>query len=127
MRLTGGCLCGAVRFTVDGEPNHVLHCHCSMCRKATGAVVATFANFDRDRVAWSGAPARYESSAIAWRAFCPRCGTALSYTWNERPERVAIAVGAFDDPAALAATAHVFGADRLPWLHVDEHLPDVDE
>lgn len=66
MRLSGGCLCGAVRFVAHGAPNPVCPCHCSMCRKATGAVVATFANDDRERVEWRGEPARDASSDIAW-------------------------------------------------------------
>ncbi|MCH7570537.1 MAG: GFA family protein, partial [Deltaproteobacteria bacterium] len=68
--ITGGCLCGDVRFYASGPPRRVTHCHCDMCRRAVGAVVATFATFKSSRVDWRGQLARYDSSDRAWRGFC---------------------------------------------------------
>ncbi len=125
MAITGGCLCGAVRFTAEGDPRRVTHCHCTMCRKAMGSVVATFATFARDRVSWEGERALYESSDIGWREFCPRCGSSLTYNYRPRPERIYVAMGCFDDPSAFPAGFHDFRADKVSWLHVDEDLPDA--
>jgi hypothetical protein len=53
----GGCLCGAVRFEARGEPTGSSHCHCEMCRRASGAPVVTFIGFAKDDVTWKkGAP-----------------------------------------------------------------------
>jgi len=60
--ITGSCLCGDVRFHASAAPRRVTHCHCGMCRRALGAVVATFAAFERRHVDWQGPLARYDSS-----------------------------------------------------------------
>ncbi len=122
--VTGGCLCGAIRFEADAPPRRVTHCHCQTCRKSSGAVVATFATFERSAVTWQGTPARYESSDIAWREFCPTCGTTLTYNYIHSPERIFVALGSFDDPSAYPAQFHDFHDAKVAWLEVDEDLPD---
>ena len=122
--ITGGCLCGAIRFEASEPPRRVTHCHCETCRKASGAVVATFATFERSAVTWQGTPGRYESSDIAWREFCPSCGTTLTYNYIHSPARVFIALGSFDDPSAFPAQFHDFHHAKVAWLHLDEELPD---
>ena len=67
--IAGSCLCGRVRFEASRPPRRVTHCHCDMCRRATGAVAGTFAAFESDAVRWIGEPARYDSSERAWRGF----------------------------------------------------------
>ena len=124
MTITGGCLCGAVRWTADGPPRRVTHCHCPSCRKATGAVVATFATFERKQVVWGGTPARYGSGDIAWREFCPKCGTSLSFNYKPSAERIFIALGSFDDPSVAPASFHDHRRQKVTWLHIDQHLPD---
>ena len=121
--VTGGCLCGNVRFRASGPPRRVTHCHCGMCRKAVGAVVATFATFDSDRVDWQGPLARYDSSDRAWRGFCARCGTSLCFGYKPRPKRIYIALGAFDDPHAYPAGFHDYLDQKVRWLTIDPHLP----
>ncbi|MCG8509213.1 MAG: GFA family protein [Rhodospirillales bacterium] len=123
MTITGGCLCGAIRFSAEGLPRRITHCHCDTCRRAVGAVVATFATFERRFVTWRGEPARYESSEKAWREFCPACGTSLSFNYRPSAARVFISVGTFDDPSVMAAGFHDFRHNKIPWLSVDEHLP----
>ena len=66
MERTGGCLCGAVRYRVTAEPLHATHCHCSMCRRASGAAFLTFATFPASALTWTeGEPAVYRSSPAA--------------------------------------------------------------
>ena len=80
-QMTGGCMCGAVRYQTTGEPFTVNHCHCRSCRKHNGAPVVTLAGFKSDQVVFSGAERKlYESSAGANRAFCVNCGTPI--TWE---------------------------------------------
>ena len=82
-KLTGGCMCGAVRYETMGEPFAVNHCHCRSCRKHNGAAVVTLAGFKADQIAFSGDARKiYESSPGVGRAFCGKCGTPL--TWDPR-------------------------------------------
>ena len=121
--ITGGCLCGDVRFYASGPPRRVTHCHCDMCRRAVSAVVATFATFESSRVDWRGQLARYDSSDRAWRGFCARCGSSLCFGYKPRPERIYVTLGAFDDPNAYPAGFHDHLDQKLSWLTIDDHLP----
>ena len=125
MKVTGSCLCGAVRFESSVRPRRVTHCHCRMCRRAIGTAVATFATFESSKVNWLGDPARYDSSEQAWRGFCTTCGSSVCFGYKPRPERIYITVGILDDPDAYPAGFHDYRSSRIEWLHVDEHLPDA--
>ena len=127
MSINGSCLCGAVKFEASTAPRRVTHCHCTMCRRAVGAAVATFATFESDKVRWIGKLARYDSSEAAWRGFCSRCGTSLCFGFNPRPERIYVTIGAFDEPEAFPAGFHDYRDSKIEWLHVDEHLPDASD
>jgi hypothetical protein len=120
----GGCLCGAVRFQADGPPNWVAHCHCSSCRRATGAPMTTFAGFARERVTFvRGAPKTFNSSPGVTRGFCGACGTPLSFQGERWPGELHLFVATFDDPAQLTPQAHVNIAQRVPWLEIHDDLP----
>src|SRR4029079_2397094 len=69
---TGGCLCGAVRYSVRGDPVHVARCHCADCRKESGSAFTVFAQWPVEAFEMSGAISSYDG-----RGFCPRCGSRL--------------------------------------------------
>ena len=123
--ITGSCLCGAVRFEAAVPPRRVTHCHCRMCRQASGAAVATFATFESSKVEWQEAPARYESSELGWRGFCATCGSSVCFGFKPRPERIYIAIGIFDEPDAFPCGFHDHREAQIAWLHVDPELPDA--
>ncbi len=123
--VTGSCLCGRIKFEASAQPRRVTHCHCEMCRRAVGAAVATFATFESDKVAWLGEMQRYDSSDVGWRGFCPGCGSSVCFGYKPRPERIYITVGILDDPDAWPAGFHDYRDAAIPWLHVDEDLPDA--
>lgn len=125
MEITGACLCGAVRFVASAPPRRVTHCHCSMCRRAIGTAVATFATFESEKLRWLGEPTRYDSSERAWRGFCPTCGASVCFGFKPRPERIYVTLGIFDDPDAFPARFHDYREEKIGWLHVDEALPDA--
>ena len=87
--------------------------------------MATFATFASDQVRWSTERARYDSSARAWRGFCPTCGSSLCFGFKPRPERIYITLGIFDDLGAFPAGFHDFRHEKIGWLRVDEELPDA--
>jgi hypothetical protein len=121
---TGGCLCGAVRFKVSGAPLWAAHCHCTSCRRATGAAMVTFAGYRRAQFAYAqGAPQRFNSSPGVVRSFCGNCGTSLTYEGARWPDEVHVHLSTFDDPAAFAPQAHVYTAEQMPWLKLADDLP----
>jgi hypothetical protein len=124
LEMSGGCLCGAVRFTAAGQPLWVAHCHCASCRKATASALATYAGYPLECVEFTkGTPASYPSSPGVTRRFCGRCGTPLSYQSARWPGEVHLFLCTFDAPAALSPQAHVFVEEQLAWLHLDDGLP----
>lgn len=124
--LTGGCLCGAVRFEATGESFKVLHCHCRSCRKTNGAPVVTLAGFKADQVRFSRDVRKiYESSPGVRRAFCGKCGTPLTWEGDggDRGPIIELYIGTFDDPDVLVPTVHSFYSERISWMDVADNLP----
>jgi len=128
MSLTGGCLCGSVRYVASGTPYNVSHCHCSTCRRASGAAFVSWFSLRTGELSWAqGAPKRYRSSQKAQRTFCPDCGTALTYQRFDRPQEIDITVCSLDHPERLSPEDHVWTSSRLPWIAPDglpEHRSD---
>lgn len=124
----GGCLCGRVRYRIDGDLGPAAHCHCRSCRRASGALAVTWITVPLARLAFTGEePAKFESSAGVERRFCPACGTPLTY-WNAcTPDGIDVAVATLDSPEAARVEFHVWTSHRLPDLHLDEHLPGYPE
>lgn len=121
--LTGGCLCGRIRFETSGMPRHTSYCHCGMCRRSTGGPFAVYADFPRQAVRFiKGSPKVFASSRVAERGFCPDCGTPLSFRYLDS-ERLSLTVGSFDQPACILPDAHDGIEGRLPWVSIDDALP----
>lgn len=119
-----GCLCGAVRYRVEGAPRRVNHCHCRMCRVGSGAPVVTWVAFDRAKFQWTkGAPTLRRSSDIAVRGFCGACGTALLWEGNYASDRVDVTAGSLDRPETIVPQEHLWTESALPWFHVTDDLP----
>jgi hypothetical protein len=122
--LSGGCLCGAVRYRITGTPRYLCYCHCESCRRAAGAASVPWATFAREQFALTaGAPLEYRSSARVLRGFCGTCGSPLTYRNEARPDEVDVIVTSLDDPGPLAPAAHVWVAEKLPWVRIEDGLP----
>ena len=106
--VTGGCLCGNVRFVVTGEPYRVGLCHCMDCRKHHGALFHASAIFHRDAVTVTGEVASYEG-----RSFCPRCGSSV---FSSSDDEVEVHLGALDDPDRFKPTYELWTIRRESWL-----------
>jgi hypothetical protein len=121
----GGCLCGAVRYTLRGAPDWSAHCHCRSCQKATGAAFTSWVGIKRVHFEIiSGHLAVYNSSRGVERGFCSKCGTSLTYVAENRwPGQISILAPTLDDPRIAAPTAHVNIQDRLSWVRLNDGLP----
>ncbi len=121
--VTGGCQCGAVRYAAHAPLQKIHLCHCRMCQRAVGNVFAALAGVPKDKLAWTaGQPSAYASSSLAKRGFCARCGTPLTFAYDEA-SRIYVTIGSLDDPAAAVPEIQYGVESQLPWLHVNADLP----
>lgn len=105
---TGGCRCGAVRFTAEGEPYRVGICHCMDCRRQHGTLFQASAIFPEDAVALEGETRDYEG-----RHFCPRCG---SQVFARSADEIELNLGAFDEIDRFQPTYELWTIRRESWL-----------
>ena len=117
-KLSGGCLCGAVRFHIEGTMRDILFCHCSMCRLShghaaayTGVKQADLTFEDESKLTW------YRSSDVARRGFCSVCGGRLFYHQHESPF-IGVAAGSLDQPTDLGAIGHIFTDDAADYYTI---------
>ncbi len=123
-RRSGGCLCGAIRYLAEGVPLWVAHCHCESCRRTTGTAIVTYAGYTRGQVTFTeGRPASYASSPGVTRSFCGACGTPIAYEGPRWPEEIHLFVCTLDEPESLEPQGHVYTAEQLSWLKLDDGLP----
>ncbi len=121
---SGGCFCGAVRYELSSGTVHVALCHCSDCRRSAGAPMVGWAAVPRTELSVEGELTTFQSSELAQRQFCPKCGTGLFYI-NETvlPGLVDVQIGTLDDPETLVPQAHIQVAERLNWVEGMNALP----
>jgi hypothetical protein len=122
--ITGGCLCGAVRFAASSSPTFVCICHCQSCRRATGAPAVPWATFRVQDVQFiKGAPTLHGSSPGVTRGHCAICGSSICYRHERRPDDIDLTVACLDDAAAFRPVAHIWLRDKLPWIVINDDLP----
>jgi hypothetical protein len=126
--LTGGCLCGRVRYEYTGEPEGATYCHCPDCRRTTGGA---FNVGVRMRTAGlkivSGSVKGYaktgSSGNLITREFCPECGSPLFTRSAAHPQLVFVKAGSIDDPAKVKPTHQIWTEMAVPWSHIPDNLP----
>lgn len=124
--LSGGCLCGAVRYEVDDVLGPIEYCHCGQCRRASGSAFAANATVPADAfrlLAGRELLTEYESSPGKRRAFCSRCGAPL---YARRPAvtgELRLRVGTPDGEPAARPSGHGHVASKAPWFTITDELP----
>ena len=120
--VTGRCLCGAVRYRTEGPQAWTALCHCESCRRACSAPIVAWMGFPVETVHWEGERAFYQSSEIATRGFCPKCGTQMSFESTRWPGELHLYGVSRDEPADYAPDLHCHYGERLEWLHMSDDL-----
>lgn len=125
----GSCLCGAVGYRVDCEPQPMGHCHCQTCRKAHSAAFSTVMSVPEVHFNWVQGEAslsRYESSPGKFRHFCKVCGSQLI---ANRPatDYVLVRAGSIDTKLNYAPKVHFWCSDGASWYDPNERLPVLSE
>ena len=130
MPITGGCLCGAVRYEANEPPSKGVVCHCRVCQKTTGSAFEACVRFPRTAFRFTkGEPKRYRSSSIMEKCFCPHCGSTMTDQYLVRksarsnPDMVLVHIGTLDHPEAVSIASHYGVESQLPWVHFDDGLP----
>lgn len=121
----GSCLCGAVKFTVEGELKAPLACHCTQCRKTSGHYWAA-TNVPRGALKIEGEfnVAWFRSSEKIQRGFCSTCGASLFWDPIEE-DRISVAMGAFEAPTGTTLSEHIFVDDKGDYYEIKDGLPQT--
>jgi len=120
----GGCFCGEVRYQVSGQGTNLCLCHCTSCRRATGAPLVAWGTFARERFdVVRGRLVERCSSPEVFRGFCASCGTSLTYRHARRGDEIDVTLATLDDASAFAPAAHIWVQDKLPWVSLADGLP----
>lgn len=122
--MKGHCHCNAVHWESDAQAAWSCYCHCSDCRRNCAAPVTAFFGLPHEAVRWLGqAPKIYRSSEGVERLFCGKCGTQVAYRTARDTVNIHLYTATLDNPETLPPQFHVFHADHLPWLNLQDKLP----
>jgi len=135
MTLSGGCLCGQVRYELDGEPVRTGLCHCADCRRSSGSAFSFFGIWPRAQVTMTGELGCWQTRAGGER-FCRTCGAPL-FCWDDTSDEIEVKLGSLDDPPGPLTPAYeLWTIRRERWLaplagteqhHRDRDGPDRDD
>src|SRR5215204_2499305 len=122
--LTGECFCRAVRYEVTDQFAYALNCHCSNCRRTTGAAFKPFAGIARDKfsVTSGGDDLMIHGDEAAHDAHCSRCGSLL-YSLVRDAAFVHVAMGTLTGDPSIRPAAHIFVGSKAPWFEITDGLP----
>jgi hypothetical protein len=127
-RISGACLCGAVRFEVQLPTLFCAHCHCTMCQRNHGAGYVTWFGVKPEQMKLLQGDDRlvgHRSSEHGTRSFCGACGSSIFCENAEHPDRLDIVLASVEGEIDQAPQAHVFYSDRASWIQVGDALPKL--
>ncbi|HYI43578.1 MAG TPA: GFA family protein [Sphingomicrobium sp.] len=129
MGLTGGCMCGAVRYELQSDPFDCGWCHCRTCQLASGSPAMVFASVPEGHLIWTKGAEHVRSvasSSFGHRSFCGECGTPFLMKVDHQPETADFSVPTLDEPDAIAPGFHIFWSSKVGWLELADTLPRHD-
>ena len=115
---SGSCLCGGLRYEIQGEIGDIVQCHCRKCRKANSTAFATNAPIkkaDFKIVQGEHLLKKFQSSATTQRCFCADCGSPIISIKTETPDLYRLRIGTLDTPLQQKPTQHIFAASKAEW------------
>ena len=129
IRITGGCLCGAVRYTLSAEPISARRCWCRLCQYLAAGTATANLIVPRDALTLSGPLTDFvsvaDSGSTMHRQFCPTCGTPVGGHTDARPHLYVLRIGTLDDPDAFAPASTIWTAAAPRWALIDHALPTL--
>ena len=123
--MSGGCLCGGVRYRITGECRDIIYCHCENCRRTHGHVAA-YTSLPRSELALVSQHTLqwyHDESPDTLRGFCNRCGASLFWDAQDDRGKISVAAGSLDDSLELKTIGHVFVAEAGKYYEIVDGLP----
>jgi hypothetical protein len=121
-RITGGCLCGKVRYSADVKPLFTGVCHCRDCQKESGGAFAVGVGVRQSALTVQGQVKTYadrgESGKAMYRRFCPDCGSTLMNEAEAMPGVIMIQAGTLDDASWVKPAAQIYCDSAQPWVQL---------
>jgi hypothetical protein len=125
LTFTGACLCGGVRYRIEGSCRNIIICHCENCRRTHGHVGA-YTAIDRTALTLLEEKSLqwyHDASPDTWRGFCNNCGASLFWDADPGKDRISVAAGSLDDSGCLKTIGHVFVSEAGSYYTIDDALP----
>ena len=115
----GGCFCGLIRYQFDGDEFPTANCHCTMCRRASGAPFVSWIVVPKNKFRYTThTPKELESSSHGTRYFCDNCGTPIACEISSHPEVIDITICSLDAPENIRPKTDVHTDTKLPWIEL---------
>ena len=128
--LNGACMCGRVRYEIQGKPRFMYQCYCGKCRAASGASFVTNIIVDADRfkiTAGKDSLAAFESSPKKFRYFCSVCGSPIYSQGEKTAQVVSVRCGTLQQDPGMRAAYHAFVGSKAPWVDIHDSGPQFAE
>jgi hypothetical protein len=125
--IRGSCLCGGVKYRINGKLSRPMNCHCTMCRKAQGSAFRSRASVKTADFEWlegGHLVTFYESSPGNYRGFCRVCGSPVVSKFDGVPY-YGVPLGPLDDDPGVRPEFHVHVASKAPWFTITDDLPQL--
>ncbi|MFT3732243.1 MAG: GFA family protein [Hyphomicrobium sp.] len=124
--VSGGCLCGRIRYEAEAFLDRGYACHCSICQKSTGQPAEITVLIKAGTLRYlNDVPKYYVSSSVGKRGFCSECGSRI--VWQASDPRddwmTNLCVGSLDRPSEAKIACHMYADTQLPWYKLCEDLP----
>ena len=131
MKIDGGCYCGEIRYTFDGDPMAGFQCHCRECQYITGGNPNVFMMLPEADFSYTqGEPNSFTRSDIdnpVTRFFCSNCGTAIGTKAPAAPGAMIVKVGTMDDPSIFTPSMAIFTKEAQSFHHIPDGIPSFEE
>jgi hypothetical protein len=123
-KISGGCLCGNLRYTVGDDPVLTAICHCKSCQKQTGAAFAVVVVVAKAGLSFEGDLASFDvlgaSGLPTRRIFCPKCGSPVAVEPSSNPDLTYLGAGTLDDTSWVNPTAQQWCDSAQPWVRISD-------
>jgi len=126
--LSGGCLCGGVRYQLTGACRDIINCHCENCRRTHGHIAAYTSVIRSDLVLVNQQTLQWyhDKSPDTYRGFCNRCGASLFWDARDKRDKVAVSAGSLDDSGELKTMGHVYVSEAGKYYQINDELPSFE-
>jgi hypothetical protein len=129
--ITGGCLCGAVRYEARGEPTYAGYCFCNDCRRASGSGSIGFMGFSANTITITGAVLTHShklgDGRVSDRNHCAVCGSLIYGGIVGQVDSYTVYAGSLDDPSRFKPTMAIFAREKAPWVVIPSGLKVFEE